>query len=153
LRVRDRAASGWTDFGTDLCLRGEVWQTLSRACGIACRQRANQQIAGIDVGNAWVIGSNRTVGICRALHHQPRTFQYSLLYSHLRHKGPENDAEKSVYLCVNCNAGKKTHLQPETNGWWLACIEHGKIPSDKPPERRDMTVTMDSTRRRSDFWP
>ncbi|WP_186191371.1 hypothetical protein [Burkholderia gladioli] len=63
----------------------------------------------------------------------------------MRDKKAEGTPLQAVYLCVNCfNDGKHTHLQPEVHGWWLACKEHGQIPSDSPDRTRESMAIMDT---------
>ncbi len=63
----------------------------------------------------------------------------------MRDKKAEGTPLQAVYLCVNCfNEGKYTHLQPEVHGWWLACKQHGQIPSDMPDRSRESMAIIDS---------
>ncbi|WP_186200841.1 hypothetical protein [Burkholderia gladioli] len=62
-----------------------------------------------------------------------------------RDKSAEGTPLQAVYLCANCfNDGKHTYLQPESSGWWLACKEHGQIPSDSPDRSHESMAIMSS---------
>ncbi|RRW90615.1 hypothetical protein [Pandoraea apista] len=65
----------------------------------------------------------------------------------LRHKEASETSKPPIYVCINCfGAGKKTFLQPDSNGWWLACQEHGNIPSDSLSQAWDPSDYLEKPR-------
>jgi hypothetical protein len=61
-----------------------------------------------------------------------RTLRGGLTY---RSKASIGANQEPVHLCANCVAsGVKSFLQPDLDGWWLVCTEHGKVPSDVPDQ-------------------